>query len=82
MWLLRVMRQWRSLYVMNTPPFAPRALIGTPEAARILGKSLRTVHRMVAAGALAPVVTAPGGPHGAYLFDRAEIERLAKADAA
>ena len=48
-------------------------LIGTAEAARILGRSPRTVHRMVATGDLTPALTAPGGPSGSYLFRRAEV---------
>lgn len=51
-------------------------LIGSAEAARILGKSPRTVHRMVKAGDLTPVMTAPGGFAGTYLFSRAEVERV------
>ena len=58
---------------MPTPP----DLIGTTEAARILGKSPRTVHRLVAAGRLTPAITAPGGFAGAYLFDRRDVEALA-----
>lgn len=60
----------------NTPD-----LIGTAEAAGILGKSPRTVHRMVESGVLTPVVIAPGGAAGAYLFARADVERV-KAGAA
>lgn len=56
-------------------------LIGTTEAARILGKSPRTVHRMVADGRLTVAHTAPGGYVGVWLFDRAHIEALAKAAA-
>lgn len=56
-------------------------LIGTAQAARILGRSPRTVHRMVEAGDLIPAVTAPGGHHGTFLFHRADIEALAKAAA-
>ena len=52
-------------------------LIGTAEVAKILNKSHRTVHRMVESGALVPVMTTPGGAHGAYLFARADVERLA-----
>lgn len=52
-------------------------LIGSAEAARILGKSPRTVHRMVQAGTLVPVVTAPGGFAGTFLFRRAAVLRLA-----
>lgn len=57
---------------MTTTPH----LIGTAEVAQILGKSPRTVHRMVKAGTLIPAMTAPGGFAGTYLFDRAEIERI------
>jgi hypothetical protein len=56
-------------------------LIGTAEAARILDKSPRTVHRMVRAGALTPKITAPGGFAGVYLFDRADVQALAEAAA-
>jgi len=54
-------------------------LIGSVEVARMLGKSPRTIHRLVEVGALTPVLTAPGGAHGAYLFRRADVERLAAA---
>ena len=54
-------------------------LIGTTETARILRKSPRTVYRMVKAGRLTPTMVAPGGYVGTWLFDRAEIEELAKA---
>lgn len=53
-------------------------LIGSTEAATILGKSPRTVHRLVQAGTLTPVVTAPGGFKGSFLFSRADIEALAE----
>lgn len=52
-------------------------LIGSTEAARILGKSPRTVHRLVASGHLRPAVTAPGGFKGTFLFLRADVLRLA-----
>jgi hypothetical protein len=51
-------------------------LIGTAEAARVLGKSHRTVHRLVESGALVPALIAPGGFKGAFLFARADVERL------
>lgn len=57
-------------------------LIGSVEAARILGKSPRTVHRLVEAGRLNPKMTAPGGANGAYLFARRDVERLAREAAA
>lgn len=57
---------------MNTTP----QLISSPQAAQILCVSARTVHRMVAAGDLTPAVTAPGGPHGAFLFDLADVKKL------
>ena len=56
-------------------------LLSSPQVAAELNVSTRTVHRMVNAGTLIPALTAPGGPHGAYLFARADIERL-KAEAA
>ena len=46
-------------------------LIGTAEAARILGRSHRTVHRMVRDGELTPALTAPGGPAGVVSHSQA-----------
>lgn len=63
-------------------PHTDPPLIGTVEAARILGKSPRTVHRLVANGDLTPAVVAPGGYSGSFLFNRADVERLAKERAA
>lgn len=51
-------------------------LIGTAEAARIIGKSPRTIHRLVSSGLLTPAIVAPGGHSGSYLFERADIERV------
>lgn len=68
------MRQWR--IVVHMPP-TEEPLIGTAEAARILDKSHRTVHRLVEAGELAPAMTAPGGQHGVFLFRKADVEALA-----
>ena len=51
-------------------------VIGTAEAAKMLGKSHRTVHRLVEAGALVPVMTAPGGFKGAFLFKREVVEQI------
>lgn len=61
---------------MVRPMTSPTDLIGSAEAARILGKSPRTVHRLVKAGALTPAVHAPGGFAGTYLFIRADVEAL------
>lgn len=54
----------------------PTNLIGTAEVARLLGKSHRTVHRLVESGDLVPVLTAPGGFKGAFLFSREDVETL------
>lgn len=51
-------------------------LVPTAEVARILGRDVRTVHRLVASGQLTPAVRAPG-IRGALLFDRADIDALA-----
>ena len=56
------------------------ALIGTAEAARLMGKSSRTIHRLVESGRLTPDVVAPGGYAGAFLFRRSVVEAL-KAEA-
>lgn len=56
-------------------PIEP-SLIGSAEAAAILGKSQRTIHRMAKAGILPIAMTAPGGYVGVHLFDRAEVERV------
>lgn len=60
----------------HSEPMPTSDLIGSAEAARILGKSPRTIHRLVQSGALKPALTAPGGFAGAYLFDRSDIEAL------
>jgi hypothetical protein len=52
------------------------AVITSPEAGRILGKSARTVQRMADADEL-PTIGKLSGPNGAYLFDREAIEALA-----
>jgi excisionase family DNA binding protein len=57
-------------------------LIGSAEAARILGKSPRTIHRLVDSGTLTPAVVAPGGFAGAFLFRRADVEALVEAKSA
>lgn len=53
-------------------------LIGTAEAATVLKRSIRTVHRMVKAGELTPAMIAPGGYVGTWLFNRADVEALAE----
>lgn len=59
-------------------PIADR-LIGTTEASKLLGKSPRTVHRMVTDGKLVPVFVAPGGFAGTYLFNRDDVLALVPA---
>lgn len=54
----------------------PENLIGTAEAARILDKSNRTVHRLVDSGLLVPALVAPGGFKGTFLFRRSDVERI------
>lgn len=54
-------------------------LITTADAAQVLGKSTRTIYRMVNAGILTPAIIAPGGRVGSYLFDRADVEALTAA---
>lgn len=56
-------------------------LLPTSAVAQRLGVHVRTIHRWVNEGVLIPVVRTPG-IRGAYLFDRADVERLAKVRAA
>lgn len=56
-------------------------MIGTGEAATLLGWSRAKVKRHAADGLL-PIVRKLPGDTGAYLFDRATVERLAKETAA
>ena len=55
---------------------AQPALIGTREAAEILGVPRTTLASRLAAGAIAPAIKLPGRT-GAFLFDRAYIEKIA-----
>ena len=71
--LLRVMSHCDSMRLMTTTA----DLIGTAEAASVLGVSHRTVHRLTRDGKLVRALTAPGGFAGAFLFHRADVERLA-----
>ena len=50
-------------------------LLTSGEAGVLLGKSARTVQRMVEAGSLTPVRRLPG-VNGAYLFNRTDIKSL------
>jgi excisionase family DNA binding protein len=58
-------------------------LVGTADVMEMLDVSRDTVVRMVARGTLKAVHKMPG-PRGPYLFDRADVEQLArdKAEAA
>jgi predicted site-specific integrase-resolvase len=51
-------------------------LIGSAEAAEILGKDQATISRWVANGTLTPATKLPG-LSGAFLFHRTDIETLA-----
>lgn len=57
----------------NMQPDKP--LIGAAEAATILGVSKDTLVRMVARGDV-PMVQKLDGVKGAYVFDRADVERV------
>lgn len=56
-------------------------LITTAQVAERLGKTPRTVQRMVASGALVPAATFPGKT-GANLFDPSDIDRLLQTEPA
>jgi excisionase family DNA binding protein len=58
---------------------SPYDLIGTAEAAQTLGLSHKTIYRMVEDGRLTPAMKGPGGPNGSFLFNRSDIDELAKA---
>lgn len=69
-------------YAMLASMQPDKPLIGAAEAADILGVSKDTLIRMVASGEV-PLVQKLDGPKGAYIFKRAEVERVAaKAEAA
>jgi len=59
-------------------PLNTDRLLTAPEAARMLGRSPRTVHRMVTSGELVPVKRLSIGPNGAFLFDLRDVQRVAK----
>lgn len=48
----------------------------TREAAECLGKSRRTVSRMVERNEITPAARFDLGRHGTFVFDRAEVERV------
>lgn len=56
----------------------PRDLVGSTEAARILGTTERTVQRKANTGAI-PIAAKIPGRTGAYLFERADVEAIAHA---
>ncbi|MGX9669955.1 helix-turn-helix domain-containing protein [Mycobacterium sp. HM-7] len=59
---------------MPTP--TPDELITASQAGRILDRSYRTVLRLMEQGELSCAMKVPG-PNGAYLFRRADVEKLA-----
>lgn len=56
-------------------PVSALDLIGTADAAEILGVSVRTVKRLAKIGELRHAMKM-GGDTGAYLFLRGDVERL------
>jgi excisionase family DNA binding protein len=56
-------------------------MITTTEVADALGCSRRTVHRMVDADELTPVMRVNDARNGTYLFLRSDVTRLAKSRA-
>ena len=53
-------------------------MITTAEAAETLDCSRRTIHRMVDAEELTPVMRVNNARNGTYLFLRADVERLVR----
>lgn len=51
----------------------PNELLTSPQVAARLGRSARTVHRLVESKQLTPVQKLDG-PNGAFLFDPADVE--------
>lgn len=51
-------------------------LVGATEATEILGVGKDTLIRMIARGVITPRQKLPG-PNGAWLFTRAEVQRVA-----
>lgn len=55
-------------------------LISTAEVAALLGKSIRTVHRMAAAGEIPATKLGPGT--ASWVFEKADIEQYQQQSAA
>jgi excisionase family DNA binding protein len=70
--LLRVAKFAR----LTVMPDALGPAIGTAEAMQLLGVSKDTLIRMAARGEITPLHKMPGIT-GAYVFDRAEVEKVA-----
>ena len=60
---------------MVRPMTSAEPLLTSADVSQILGRSVRTVLRMVDAGTLAYAQRLPG-PNGAYLFRREDVEAL------
>lgn len=56
----------------------PSQIIGIVEAAQILGMERSTLTRRLLSGNIVPLAKI-GGPRGAYIFDRADVQALAQA---
>lgn len=56
-------------------------LLTSPQVGQMIGRSARTVHRLVEAGRLVPAQRLPG-PNGPMLFRRADVEALLASHAA
>jgi hypothetical protein len=78
--VVRMVKRWRVARPTSDTTWlgdsVQSELIGSSEAAQLLGKSSRTVHRLVESGVLVPAMTAPGGAAGVFLFRRTDVERL------
>lgn len=57
------------------------SLVTSAEASVLLGKSVSTISRLVKRGTIQPTAKLPG-LRGAFLFNRADVEALAKEKAA
>ncbi|WP_100811752.1 helix-turn-helix domain-containing protein [Microbacterium sp. BR1] len=56
-------------------------MIGVAEAAKLLHRDVRTVHRQIESGAIPHLAKLPG-LRGAYVLSRAEVENIARAERA